>query len=289
MIDKTLTLKFKKNESFYLRDGWLEKAINSIHDNNEINIFSKNNGIAILGIGSNMVKSLKYWLQSSDIINSTNTKTELSIFGELLYKYDRYFEDNFSIFFVHYNLVKNMQECPLFYGLFNIDIKYFTKNDFIKIINSYFQSLEINIKKEYIEEDTSVLLKSYINESNGDNPEDNYVCPLSYLRLLEKRGDKYIKTKPIYQSLSYLIVYKCLLDLYDGESFNIEDTIDEINTPIKIFNLDKNMYLQYLEEMRKNQLITINKTAGLNTVYFEKKLTLKDIFKKYYERSNLNV
>ena len=281
-MDKTLNLKFKKNESFYLRDGWLEKAINFIYENKQINIFSKNNGISILGIGSNMVKSLKYWLQASNVINSTNTKTELSYFGELLYKYDRYLEDNFSLFIIHYNLVKNMQECPLFYGLFNIDLKSFTKSDYVSVISSYFQSLEINVKKEYIDDDTSVLLKSYINDCKGDNPEDNYVCPLSYLRLLEKKGDKYVKTKPVYQTLSYLIVYMCLLELYQGESFNIEDSIDEINSPIKIFNLDKNMYLQYLEEMKKNQLITINKTAGLNTVYFEEKLTLEDIFKRYY-------
>lgn len=282
MMDKTLNFKFKKNESFYLRDGWLEKAINSIYENKQVNIFSKNNGISILGIGSNMVKSLKYWLQASGVINVTNTKTELSKFGELLYQYDRYLEDNFSIFLVHYYLVKNMQECPLFYGLFNIDIKTFTKTDFIMVINSYFQSLEINVKKEYLDEDTGVLLKSYINESKGDNPEDNYVCPLSYLRLLEKKGDKYIKTKPVYQSLSYLVVYMSLLDLYEGQAFNIEDSIEEINSPIRIFNLDKNMYLQYLEEMKKNQLITINKTAGLNTVYFEEKLNLEDIFKRYY-------
>ena len=282
-MNKTLNLKFKKNETFYLRDGWLEKAINAIYENKPNNIFSKNNGISILGIGSNMVKSLKYWLQASNVIISTNTKTELSLFGELLYKYDRYLENQFSLFLVHYYLVKNMIECPLFYGLFNIDIKTFTKNDFVSVISSYFQSLDLAVKKEYLEDDTGVLLKSYINDSKGDNPEDNYVCPLAYLRLLEKKGDKYIKTKPIYQSLSYLIVYLCLVDLYEGQSFNIEDSIDEINSPIKIFNLDKNMYLQYLEEMKKNQLITINKTAGLNIVYFEEKLTLEEVFIRYFE------
>lgn len=45
-----------------------------------------------------------------------------------------------------------------------------------------------------------------------------------------------------------------------------------------LFNLDKNGYLQYLEEMQRSGLVTINKTAGLNAVYFEKKLSLRDIF-----------
>ena len=51
------SLKFKKNESFYIRDGWIEKALNAINENPEINIFSKNNGMKVLGIGSNMVKT----------------------------------------------------------------------------------------------------------------------------------------------------------------------------------------------------------------------------------------
>ena len=42
------------------------------------------------------------------------------------------------------------------------------------------------------------------------------------------------------------------------------------------------MYLQYLEEMRKNGLIQINKTAGLNAVYFKKKMDLEDIFASYF-------
>lgn len=281
-MNNTLALKFKKSESFYLRDGWLEKAINAIHNNENINIFSKNNGITILGIGSNMVKGLKYWLQASDIILSTNVKTELSNFGNLIYNYDKYIEDNFTLFLIHYKLVKNLQECPLFYGLFNSDIKSFTKSDLVKYFDNNFQIEKIQVKKEYIEDDTNVLLKSYVVESKGDNPEDNYLCPLSGLKLLAQKGDRYIKTKPIYQSLSFLIVYYCLQELYDCKPFNIEDSLNEFNSPIMLFNLDKNMYLQYLEEIKRNQLITINKTAGLNTVYFEKNLTLEDIFKMYY-------
>ena len=42
------------------------------------------------------------------------------------------------------------------------------------------------------------------------------------------------------------------------------------------------MFLQYLDERRKNGLVTINRAAGLNTVYFEKQMTLSQIFKEQY-------
>ena len=74
--------------------------------------------------------------------------------------------------------------------------------------------------------------------------------------------------------------------LYEFKPFKIEDSMNDINSPYLLFNLDKNMYLQYLEDMKKNGLITINKTAGLNTVYFEKKLTLEDVFEMYFGGDN---
>lgn len=275
-------IKFRKSETFYLRDGWIEKAINSIKGNEDI--FSKNNGISILGIGSNMVKGLKYWLQAANIINVSNSITTLTDFGELLLEYDKYIESNFSLFLIHYNLVTNKIECPLFYGLFNSDIKSFTKNDFIEKMMAYYKDYDVN--KDYIDDDTKILLKSYINENNGDNPEDNYVCPLSNLKLLEKKGDKYKKTRPFYRNLSYLIIYYCLGKQYNYSQFNIEESYAEVNSPMNLFNLDKNMYLQYLDEMKKHKLIIINKTAGLNTVYFEKELDLEEIFGKYFGKEN---
>lgn len=56
---KPSNIKFKKNESFYIRDGWFDKALNTIAENQENNIFAKNNGIRMLGIGANMVKGLR--------------------------------------------------------------------------------------------------------------------------------------------------------------------------------------------------------------------------------------
>ena len=55
-----------------------------------------------LGIGSSMVRSLKYWLRSARIIDPVTHK--LSEFGELLYRYDRYLEDPFCWFLIHFFL-----------------------------------------------------------------------------------------------------------------------------------------------------------------------------------------
>lgn len=280
------TYKFKKNESFYIRDGWFEKALNTIAISDG-SVFSKNNGSRMLGIGTNMAKSLKYWLLSASIVEVVSGKTFLSDFGKMILKYDRYFEDSFTWFLIHYNLCKNKFDCPIFYLFFNSNIKKIKKNDLFEYLIKMFEDEEVAIKADYIEDDLSIFLKCYVNDVIVVNPEDNYNCPLSDLKLIKKTGGAIEKQKPSYNKLSCLLIYYVVSNLYDYNSFNIEDSIIEINGPCNVFNLDKNTYFQYLDELQKNGLITINKTAGLNTVYFEKKIKLEDLFEMKFGGQNV--
>ncbi len=269
------TIKLKRNETFYIREGWFQKAINTVKEA-DTNIFYKNEGVSYLGIGSNMVKGLKYWLKTANIIENKNNK--LTEFGELLFKYDRYLDDIFSWFLIHYFLVTNSRDNPIAYEIFNSMPMSFDKSTIIEYLTDQFFRIDEKVNKKYIEADFNVFVKSYFNEDLISNPEDNYICPLSRLKLLIKDKDVFKKTRPAYSNLAYTIVYYSLFQLYQGKPFEIEASLHDINSPVKIFNLDKYMLFQYLEEARRNELITINRTSGLNTVYFEKELTLNDLF-----------
>lgn len=277
-----MTLKFKKNETFYIRDGWVEKTINAL-DETKSNIFFKNNGIKVLGIGSNMVKGLKYWVKAANIVSDDKNCT-MTEFSKLLLQYDRYMDQKFSWFFLHYYLSTNKEECPIFYEMFSLNngITKFKKNELLEYLLDQFSSEE-QLNRKYVENDLNIFIKSYVNEDVLSNPEENFVCPLSSLKLIKKVNDHYEKTKPTYSSLSYLIVYYALYKLYaekNVNSFDIEDSMNVPESPANIFDLDKYMYLKYLDAMRKAGLVTINKTAGLNTVYFEKIMSLDKIFEE---------
>ena len=114
--------EFRKNESFYIREGWISKAIICIAENPGINIFRKNDGIKFLGIGSNRVKGLHYWLLAADIIDAKNQLTD---FGNILLDNDRYLENTSSWFLIHRKLVKNKQKCPVFNWVFSSDFNSF--------------------------------------------------------------------------------------------------------------------------------------------------------------------
>ena len=276
-------VKFKRNESFYIRDGWFQKALHALDINDE-NVFSGIKGVDYLGIGANMVKSLKYWLFVSNIITLESKSYKLTEFGRLLLEYDPYLENNFTWFLIHYYICQRKEDAPIFNYFFNSNITRFEKSELIKTMYELISNDYPNqsIKNNYLSDDIGVFLKTYVVEDHDGNPEDNYISPLSNLELLEKKKDVYIRKKARYSKLSYLIVYYALTQQYE-ESFNIEDSFMDNNSPIRLFNLDKNSFMQYLEEMKRRELINVNKTAGLNTVYFVAKKDLAEIFSTYFE------
>lgn len=273
-----MTLKLKRSESFYIREGWFEKAINTIDKNPDKNIFRKNDGVTKLGIGSNMVKGLKYWLEASRVIEDKDNHLT-DYFGKVLLQNDPYLDRKFSWFLIHYNLVANRNDCPIFNYVFNADINTFSKSDISEVIYEKFEEEDPIIKKKSIDSDLTTFIKSYVTEEVITNPEDNYACPLASLKLIKKEKNRYHLTKPQYNSLSPLAVYYSLIQLYpDINHFDIGTSMELENSPKKVFNLDKNMYVQYLDDLQRLGLTTVNKTAGLNAVYFERRCTLSELY-----------
>ena len=56
----SIKLRLKRHESFSIREGWLAKGIKNVKENG--NVFSSSEATDLLGIGTNMVKSVNYYM-----------------------------------------------------------------------------------------------------------------------------------------------------------------------------------------------------------------------------------
>lgn len=276
-------LKLKRHETFSIREGWLEKAINLLEENP--NCFGKDNGQQILGIGTNMVKSLRYWIEACGLIKFYQGKGYLyEELGEYLKNKDPYLNNKTSWWLIHLYLASNFDCAPVFNTFFNINLNKFDKDQLFNQIKDKLEEKYIVGADSSLESDCNILLKSYYSD-DVSNPEDNMTCPLSKLGLISTFDKKiYFKSQPKYNDLDYKIVYYSMINsfknsnLYKGTSFNLEDMYTWNNNPINMFNLSKSSLFQYLDEMKKNGLISLIKTAGLNTVTINKDLSLSDLF-----------
>lgn len=277
-------LRLKRHGTFSIREGWLEKAIHIIanSDDNK-SLFSKDNGVIEFGIGSMMVTSLRYWLIATDIIDERTN--QLSEFGRLLLEFDPYLDDEFSWWMIHEKLASNYKDAPILNIILNeFKVKNFQKKDLNEFVLEYLKDNAIEFSSENgVDSDIGVFLKTYTNEVVTD-PEDNLNSPLGKLDLIQKDKDgSYSFIQPRHDRLNYLVVYYNVLNcLGNSDSAHISELMDTNNSPTKLLKMDKNLFYLYLNEFKREGLITVNRTAGLNMVYIHEKLSERQIFEKYF-------
>ena len=81
-------IRLQGHEKFALREGWINKAFMLLPGNPDA--FTRKDAPDLFGMGSNMVKSLRYWMRAFGLTN--NSGTELSEIGRLVAEYDPFLE-----------------------------------------------------------------------------------------------------------------------------------------------------------------------------------------------------
>ena len=115
-------VSFGRHETFILRYSWLSKGFHEFIQNP--NIFSDEDSTVKLGVGKNMVLSIKAWLAACQLItisfdgrNIKKTKVGEQVFD--VDGYDPYFEDEGTIWLIHWLLASNTHLATAFFWFFN--------------------------------------------------------------------------------------------------------------------------------------------------------------------------
>jgi len=311
--NKLKKVKLKGNESFNFREGWLRKGMRCVADCELL--FSQDDVMERLGVGSKMVKSIRYWLQATYLceekpVNSGRSRAQYITedFGHIINLYDPYFDDIFSLFLVHYHIVENEDFCIAWNIFFNeFEGQDFTKEEMVKLCKSFLEKkLEegFSYSESSFEDDCSSIIRMYMNDAISDqsviklsqplednHPEDSLSCPLVELGLLgkgSKRKGAYIKTSPSRTELDKLaVLYVILSNLKKSQktSVSIDELVNAPNNIGKVFNLSRVTVNDYLDQLRVSGFLTINRTAGLDMVYVESQCEPQDIMIEYYKKA----
>ena len=281
-------IKIRGHESFYIREGWLRKGIVSIVEQPDI--------LDKLGVGSAMVKSIRYWLQAIQLTEEKRGDKgkryqELTEdFGKIVFENDPYFEDLGSLYLLHYKLVTNKELATTWNLFFNgIKATEMTKYHMEEALKQLILNIdpEYSISSRSLSDDCNCILKTYFAEKNDfNNPEDNMISPFTDLGLIKKinihgKEEVIYKTMPDKNKLDRLIVLYVIIDnLGKASSTTIKNLIEDENNIGRVFNLDKNSINNYIDTLADEGYLRVNRTAGLNTIY-PTDLAV-DILKKYY-------
>lgn len=117
IADKPQKLVFARHETFHPRFGWLKKGFDRAKQNPHI--FLDEDAPVQLGVGKNMVRSIRYWCTAFKLLEN-DQPTE---FGEKLLGdrgWDTYIEDPASLWLLHWQLLASPCEATAWHFVFNV-------------------------------------------------------------------------------------------------------------------------------------------------------------------------
>ena len=287
-----MDLYFSKHESFYPRIGWLRKGLDAIKENNHI-FLEKTNAMEELGIGSNMVKALRYWLTAFDLTKErTNSKSqtiqEITDLGKKLLDFDEYFEDIGTFWILHFRLAQKRTNAPTWYWFYNhFSHISFNKETFINNLSKYIKRLGEKVPAERsLINDYNVLRRMYLYDPQENITEEkSFMSPFRDLKLIMKeKSDSYKKNSPDFDTLDPKIYFYCLLMSIDekDEDINLNEILSAQKSVGKIFNLNMNIMHEFLGVLQEERLLRINKQAGMNSIKIiqnDKNKVLQDYYR----------
>ena len=220
---------FSGHESFYCKSLWLKKGYDFLTEGRS---FLDEDAVVRLGVGKNMVTSIRYWLKAFGLtINDQPTRLAQIIFSNE--SGDCFTEDVNTLWLLHYSLV-HTQVASLYYLLFTDyqrEKKEFDKN----ALDAYIQR-KCNVPEQKnvynsntVNKDMGVLLKNYFTPENFTAMEDfsALLIGLNLLRRVDK--DTYAFNETSTSAIAPEILLYAILDSKNANDATMSfDTIQEL-------------------------------------------------------------
>ena len=291
-----MPMKFRAHDTFFIRKGWLSKGMRCVSNQPDVFISKDSNPMDELGIGANMVKALRYWLQTVGLTYEPAKGKRIQNFtelGKMVFEHDTYIEELGTLYLLQYCLASQKEEATAWYFFFNeFSMSEFSREDFVDALQKYIkmQADENDYAIRSLNDDFQCIINTYLPRYKTNpgrvSPENNIDCPFGELGLvdvLNKRKKTYKKSIP---SSGTINPYVALAVIVDNAGTRKEISLNELLTAPcnigKVFNLDSITMLDVLYRIEKLGLIKINRTAGLDVIMIQEELSFFDCVGRFY-------
>ena len=180
---------FGRHETFQLRYSWLTKGVQEF--SKDPHVFTSDDATVKLGVGKNMVNSIRYWLLATQILSQSKEGYSLSPVGEAIFGdngFDIYLEDEATIWLIHWLLASNPIMATSWYWYFN----YFHKPEFGSkdVLDNLHNFAKGEVASKFsvntLKKDVDIILRMYSQSQTNARQaiEDSLDSPLSLLNLI---------------------------------------------------------------------------------------------------------
>ena len=219
---------FSGHETFYCKSLWLKKGYDF---RCEGNTFTQDDAVVKLGVGKNMVSSIRFWLKTFGLTVEDNPTDIANIV--LHNDGDPFLEDNNTLWLLHYLLVSN--KISSVYNLLFVEYQR-EKKEFDRELLQNFIKRRCNVPEQKnvynentVKKDIGVLLHNYLAPKSLSSAEDftGIMISLNLLRRLDN-GETYVFNETAGNTIDNLIVLFAILDTAGDETTISLDKIQEL-------------------------------------------------------------
>lgn len=217
-----MNLRFSGHDTFHCKQQWLLKGTRLIEEIGINEFHNTSEAIKFLGVGKNMVSSVRYWLESFNI-TSGNSITEIGkkILGDT--GLDPYLEDEGTLWLLQYYLCNNKYASIfniIFSEYFADKVSYeFNENKVLNFLNKYIYDNGLKpISSNTLSTDFKVFIRSYVSSIKENKTlEDDFNSPLLELNIIETIDKELYKLNKVSRNIPMCIFAYSVLDIADKE------------------------------------------------------------------------
>lgn len=286
----SVNLTFARHETFHPRFGWLKKGFDWARRDSEI--FLRDDAPVRLGVGKNMVRSIRYWCSAFKILENDAP----SDFGKKLLAdggWDEFLEDPASLWLLHWNLLKPTCEAAAWYFTFHVFRQVeFSAEDLLEALCKYRDSLGSRIVDASLQKDISCIMRMYVEQgSKIGASEDSIDCPFTELGIIQTLGNskRYAFQIGLKANLPAEIIVAACLEFAaskgNHKTISISSLAFEAGSPGLAFKLNESAICDAIEQVeRSSDDIKLSDSAGLIQFSFTKDANelAQDILDKYF-------
>jgi len=296
---------FGRHETFALRYSWLTKGYQKNIASKNKDIFISDNATVELGVGKNMVSSIRYWLRASQMMEADSN--QITRLGELVFNkktgFDPFLEDEATLWLVHWLIATNSELATSWFWFFNKFHKpEFTQTELTTALNDWVkENVQSKVASGTLKNDALLVPKmyAYAKDNLRISLEDKLDIPLAQLKLINQSPDgKVYQCKPsVRPSLPVEIVGYAVLQIMhekNSTSMPIEDLMyskDNYSAVGSVFRLTENELIAKLEILtsKYKELFDIRESAGIHQLYVKEKRAEETMLVDYYQAANKEV
>jgi hypothetical protein len=290
--DKVTKYTFSGHDSFQCRQFWLKKGYDFVSKGKS---FNDDNAVVSLGVGKNMVASIRHWLKA---FNITDGKDLLTEFGVRLLSddgFDPFLEDDGSLWLLHYHLVKSnfASIYSLIFNEFRREKIEFNRETFVAFVKRKSEVIKaINFNPKTVADDFDVFRKLYMASSSDKVSEDGYSGLLAELGIITKIENRIDNKKEEFFAVENsskrklpveIFLYSILENTNYGLSVSLNSLEQDFNSPGIIFAMSRSGLIEKIQEAQSRyDWVIYNDNAGIKEVQFKMNPEPLNILEDYY-------